>query len=126
MASTAWHCFFWKGQPLLIKDAERRDSSVAVPPLRSKYWLEKPTSMLVKSTVNIDDAVTWVGANFQEHSQNFYLPAQNATRLEEKLAWSRHHLSHEKILVWCHWLTDRATQVEWVVVPNDSVDLRLP
>lgn len=82
--------------------------------------------MQPKVARSIDDAVEWVRSNFEEHSPKFYLPEQNATRLDEKLAWSKHHLSHEKILVWAFWLSDRSTQVEWVVVPNDSIDLRLP
>lgn len=124
MASTSWGCFHWRGRPIDLKESDRRDLAVAVPPLQTKYWPKKPASLRAGAFRSIEDAVDWLESEVRQNSAKFHRNVDVLEDLEDRLAWARKDLAAEKAVVWTFWLADRSTQMEWVVLGDDASVLR--
>ncbi|NUS71875.1 MAG: hypothetical protein HOQ05_00555 [Corynebacteriales bacterium] len=125
MASTQWHCYYWRGRIHDYNDAQRRDLQVAIPPIQVKYWLQKPASMRVAIHADMDTALEWLMAEYDKHRPSMMLEEPKKMEHRPNAEHLRRCLAGEKIVLCGYWMQD-ITQAQMVIVPNESVDLRLP
>lgn len=125
--SRMFRCYRYIGEP--VKDWQKRDNSLATPPLMLAEWPNKPRSMLAATARSREAAITWLWN--ETHGLEGQLLGQLAGTLADDGDWRAvregfastwYFLGHDDITVSHHWLTGRR-EAELVIVPDASPTL---
>lgn len=129
-----FHAYVWTGSggELAYEDERRTGSpeftTSPLPPIRTGDWLAKPRSRVAATLHAVDEAVSWMAAEYERAAPYFlHLEQERRIGLPLRLENAAEQLAGGVDAQWGFWLRDgRFTTIGMICCPNRHAAHRCP